>query len=298
MSDPQCAVVNDVAYVGGGLTDEKAGTLGQGQVFEYDQENDRWNTLPDCPTRLFGLVQFCGSLLLLGGVTKTGMLSGAVYKYNKATQSWEESNIPPMSTKRFQMTVFSYKTAIAVCGGVVQGRNVTSTVEIFLNGKWQKSSDLPHRCCLSKPVIIGNQCYLIGGLFCISPDAPTKVVITTNLSTLFSEEDEDRERATWEIHSSDICQLTQYKSAPSNYGGMLLAMGGWDPTLLCSSADIVLFSTKKGVWVKMEDLPMARSSSTATTQLQNGQIFIVGGIEKSDSGAERSASVMSMSLYF
>lgn len=267
-------------------------------MFEYDQVEDKWKTLPDCPTRLFGLVQFRGNLLLLGGVTETGMLSGTVYKFNKATQRWEEGPIPPMLTKRFQMTVFSHGTALAVCGGVVQGRNVTNSVEVFANGKWQKGPDLPHRCCLSKPVVIGNQCYLMGGLFCISPDAPTKVVLTTNLSSLFTQDQVIKQKKIWEVHSTEICKITQYKSAPSNYGGMLLALGGWDSALLCPSADILLYSSKKGFWIKIEDLPTACSSSTATTQLQNGHILIAGGIKKDANSTKRSASVLAMSLWF
>ena len=298
MSDPQCAVVDGVVYAGGGLTDEKAGIPGQGQVFEYDQTQDRWSTLPDCPTRLFGLVQFCGSLLLLGGVTEMGMLSGTVYKFNKATRSWETDALPPMIKKRFQMTVFSHGTMLAVCGGVTQGRSATDAVEVFVNGKWQSGPSLPHRCFLSKPVIIGDQCYLMGGLISITPDIPTKVVLTVKLSDLFTSDNEDvQKKNVWEIHSTEICQITQYKSTPCNYGGILLALGGWDCALLCPSADIILYSSRKGFWVKTIDLPMARSSSTATAQLQTGHVMIVGGIEK-DAMTKRSASVVSMSLCF
>ena len=165
MCDPQCAVVNDTVYVGGGLTDSKLANEGQGEVFEYNQLENKWNTLPTCLTRRFGLAHFCGKLLTMGGITKSNMLSGSVCEFNRNTDTWEVDPIPPFPTKRFFPAIVSHGSILAVCGGVIQGGSLTDNVEVFKDGGWHTASRLPHRCALAKPVIIGDSCFLMGGYF-------------------------------------------------------------------------------------------------------------------------------------
>ena len=46
------------------------------KVFQYDWRRDTWSTLPDCPVKWFGMAQFLGKLITVGGrqavVCRTG----------------------------------------------------------------------------------------------------------------------------------------------------------------------------------------------------------------------------------
>ena len=45
------------------------------KVFQYDWRRDTWSTLPDCPVKWFGMAQFLGKLITVGGEGQAAGLS-------------------------------------------------------------------------------------------------------------------------------------------------------------------------------------------------------------------------------
>ena len=294
MSDLQCAVIEDRVYVGGGSGDDKSNHTPQTQIFEYCESIDRWTVLTQNSTRFFGLVNYKGKLVTIGGMCVNNSISADVNVFDFSSKTWDDNEIPPMPTKRFYPAVISHGFQLAVIGGVTLGGSTTDKVEVFAEGQWCKAASLPHRMCLTKPVLFDRSLYLFGGLFSCNPEAPSKAVISIPLSKLFAPLDMNPGDY-WKTESHEDSHTLQYRLTAANFGGMLFAIGGWSPTLLAPVTNIVAYSSIAKMWVKVENLPRPRSSCGATVQLQGGQVMVVGGIEKTDS-VKISANVLLMSL--
>ena len=99
---------------------ERVYVEGDYKVYQYDWRRDTWSTLPDCPVKWFGMAQFLGKLITVGGIDRHNSITGKVYQFN--AQQWEEFSVP-MPTARYFLTVAtrtssSHKTpTIVACGG-------------------------------------------------------------------------------------------------------------------------------------------------------------------------------------
>ncbi len=99
-------------------------------VFRYDPGRDVWSTLPPCPVYFFGLGQFQGHLIAVGGSRHGGEDSGKVYRYKKESRKWKEY-LKPMPTGRSKLSVITTESAIIACGGRVKGARCSiRTVEV------------------------------------------------------------------------------------------------------------------------------------------------------------------------
>ena len=295
MSDLHCAVIDNSVYVGGGTGDNKSDHASQAQIFKYDDSDDKWTLLIRTPTRFFGLVHHKERLATIGGMCSNNCISGDVSVFDLETKLWKDDEISPLAIKRFHPSVLSYRSRLAVVGGVTVGGSTVDNVEVYVDGQWHKAPSLPHRICLAKPVLFGNSLYLIGGLFSCNPEVPSKAVISIPLSKLFTPQTETKK--VWKIISPEDSLTLHYRSAAANLGGMLFAVGGWSQSLIAPTTDIVAYSLSTNMWVRVRDgLPQPRCSCGATAQLQNGQVMLVGGIEKSANEKKRSANVLLASL--
>ena len=147
------------------------------KVFQYDWRRDTWSTLPDCPVNLFGMAQFLGKLITVGGEDRQLSVTGKVYQFNG--QRWEEF-IPPMPTARYWLTVVTRinsspkPPAIAACGGNDAHCQTLDTVEVYshASSQWHTAKPLPIPCYRITSVTIDDTCYLLGMcndcFFCIS----------------------------------------------------------------------------------------------------------------------------------
>lgn len=139
-------------------------------VFKYDTTRHTWSSLPPCPTRYHGLSEVNGRLVSIGGVKYDAPLStptNSVYKFQKS--KWVTA-LPPMHTARFDLSAFTYKTHLFVCGGVTSWTSVrqftcTSAVEMFISKtrQWSILAPLPLALHLTSIVITDNTCYVLGG---------------------------------------------------------------------------------------------------------------------------------------
>lgn len=295
MSDVQCAVVEDKVYVGGGIGENESDHAAQSQVFEYNLAEKKWRLLSQNHARFFGLINFLGKVVSVGGILATNAITGDVSVFDFAENCWSLDTILPMPTKRFHATVISHGECLAVCGGVVQGGSLTDIVEVLINEQWYKAPRLPYRICLAKSVVADHSCYIVGGAFSLSPLAPSNALISISLSFLASPLMSDQNE--WKNHRKRISDSnsSNYYPAIANHGGILLMLGGWSHKLSTPTSDIFAFSSEADMWVKAEDLPEPRCRFTATSQLQNGAIMLIGGVEKAN---KNSSAVLLMSQKF
>ena len=144
MSDPQCAVIDDRVYIGGGIGEEISDHTSQSQVFEYTLLQKRWVLLTHNPGRYFGLANYMGKLVSVGGILAPNDITGNVSMFSFTTQSWNDDKILPMPTKRFHPTVVAHGKYLAVCGGVTQGGSTTDVVEVLVGDHWCRGPRLPY----------------------------------------------------------------------------------------------------------------------------------------------------------
>lgn len=301
MSDAQCAVIEDRVYVGGGLGDEILDHALQSQVFEYSLLERKWSLLCHNHVRFFGLTNFCGKLVSIGGMTSTNYITGDVSMFDFAENCWNVNEIlPPMPTKRFHPAVISHSKYLAVCGGVTHGGSTTDIVEVLVNKQWCKAPRLPHRICLAKPAIVDHSLYLVGGAISLSPRVPSNALVSIPISFLVSPSWSYLNA--WKDHRKRICDLSaddnsNYDTTIANHGGVLLMLGGWSHKLGAPTNRIFAYSSESCVWVRADNLPDQEACYrfTASAQLQNGAIMLIGGINKTNS---KSSRVLLMSQRF
>ena len=92
------------------------------------------------------------------------------------------------------------------------------------------------------------------------------------------------------IHDS-----SSYYPVTANHGGILLLLGEWSHKLSTPTSDVFAYSSEADIWVKAEKLPEPRCRFTATSQLQNGAIMLIGGVEKAN---KKSSGVLLVSQNF
>ena len=89
-------MIRGIVYVGGGgTTSFDDGYL----IQQYSPTDDRWYTLPPAPVYYFGMGELNGQLVIVGGRTRQGDVTGKVHTLNNSAQKWVES-IAPMPTAR------------------------------------------------------------------------------------------------------------------------------------------------------------------------------------------------------
>ena len=114
----QAVAIGNKIYLGGGVNTAETG---QTAILMYNTVEDKWTRLPNHCVRYFGLCQFQGELLTVGGASG-GLPTNKVFHYIKEDRKWAES-LKPMPTERVSPAVLTTASAIAVCGGLVEGEN-------------------------------------------------------------------------------------------------------------------------------------------------------------------------------
>ena len=145
MSHAQSVVIDDMIFVGGGLTNEDDGV--NHVLFKYSPKSNTWIVLPGCPVIYYGLSTINGHPVIVGGkdISLGGKLTGECYVFEPETDEWKKS-IPAMKTPRYSLTVASYGNYLVACGGKDCHDRPVKCVEIY-NSKdlrWYIATDLPY----------------------------------------------------------------------------------------------------------------------------------------------------------
>ena len=151
-------LIKGKVYVGGGYI---GGSDDAHLIQQYSPTDDRWSTLPPAHVRLFGIGQLNGQLVIVGGRTKQGVVTGKVCTFDSSSQRWEES-IPPMPTACYNAAVFSQPSCLTVVGGADQHGKDLSNIEVFIpqTSQWHNASHAPSPLSLMTTTVIHNKCFL------------------------------------------------------------------------------------------------------------------------------------------
>lgn len=263
MSAAQCTLIGTSLYAGGGVTDDAKSIF---CIFKYDAPNNKWTTLPPCPTKWFGLGQLAGDLVIVGGCLLSRRAVNNVFVFNQSLQQWESDVVPPMLTSRARLCVVSHDSGLVAAGGFNNKYQFLSAVEVYKieNRQWYSTAPFPIPFAGMRATKIRNTCYILGGFF---PRMETECGISNcfyvDLNKLFKSND-----TVWK----KVMNTPDKISAPASLSGSLLAIGGH------GSRKIHVYSPSTELWVHAADLPH-ELRSTSAMQLPNGELIIIGGNE-------------------
>ena len=107
MTHAQSVVIDDIIFVGGGLTNRDDGV--NNVLFKYNPKSNTWIILPGCPVIYYGLGTINGRPVVVGGkdIFIGGEVTGNCYVFIAETEEWKKS-VPAMKTPRYDLTVASY----------------------------------------------------------------------------------------------------------------------------------------------------------------------------------------------
>ena len=261
----QSIVIDGKVYFGGGITNDDDKRY---LVHCYSPTENQWTTLPPLPVKWFGLGQFNGKLVAVGGAKKDKKKRPKVYVFD--LQKWKSTVIPPMTVARTFPAVSSLSKLLIVAGGNIEGGHDTNTVEIFqqATSQWHQGASLPRACCNLTLIHSGYTLYALGGY-----DQPSQLnqVLWTSISDLF--QIQDPTKPTWRTLQSS----PSYQPAPIMLLGNLLAVGGWKlPVGEVAQKSIHMYSATTNSWVYFSDLPEPCAWTTCAV-LSATEILVIGG---------------------
>ena len=260
-------------YMGGGWADYK--------IFQYSWRRGAWSTLPECPVRWFGLIQFMGRLTTVGGVDPAESKTGHVYQLIAESQQWQES-LPPMPTARSIATVVAHPSssskppAFVACGGRGDDGVVLNTVEVFYHYtlQWHTAEPLPTPLYGLTSTTIGNTTYFLGGTD--SSRSATKQCFSVFLDSLIGN---TLRGVSLSQHGSLWMEVKDTKlteSSAASLRGSLVAIGGKDSRNSPSVAIHLL--TSKGSWKRMKRGDLLEPCCLCTAVcLPSGELMVTGG---------------------
>ena len=257
-------MIRGIVYVGGGVTRR----FGDGYLIQqYSPTDDTCDTLPPAPVRFFGMGELNGQLVIVGGVTRQGVVTGKVHTLNSSTQKWVES-LAPMSTARYKPAVFSQPSCLTVVGGADQQRTNLSDFEIFMphTSQWHKTtSPAPSPLYNMATTVIHNKCFIAEYdstkvyQLCVSLQQTT--TDSANTPQVITE---------W----TNLCELPHEGCGLGSINGCLLAVGGGSGRNPITT--ILGFSPITNTWKTVGELPEPRCLCT-TVLLPTGELLVMGG---------------------
>ena len=257
----QTVLIRGKVYVGGGYTasDDDAYLIGQ-----YSPTGDRLFTLPPAPVRLFGMGELNGQLVIVGGKTRQGAITGKVHTFDSSSQNWVES-IPPMPTARRSVALFSQPSCLTVVGGIDQHEKSLSNVEVFTY-QWHNASPAPSPLShVMTTSVIHNKCFLAD--YIDSPKVYQLCVATTTTGSSVT----SQVTTEWK----DLPELPCQHFALGSLNGCLLAVGGgeWDDPI----STVQCYSPITNTWERVGDLPDQRYVCSTVFLPTTGELLVMGG---------------------
>ena len=267
----QAVAIGDEVFVGGGANANRDDLKA---VLKYNLIKDEWTRLPDHCTHYFGLCQFQGELLAVGGLPND---PAKVYRYSTADRKWVES-LKPMPTKRASAALLTTATAIIVCGGIT-GNVVLTTVEVYSSttSQWHSADPLPQPRFFMSSVTISRCGFLLGGSDVEKKS--TKSVLCVDMTTLIDRalSPSDDTSSIWKT----LPDTPLLESTAATLSGGLLAVTGRDVAHRASQSTVHVFVSSTNSWVKPPsgDLPTENYFS-AVVQLFDNRVMVMGGRDK------------------
>ena len=262
----QTVLIRGKVYVGGGGTSDDVYLIQQ-----YSPTDDRWSTLPPAPVHWLGMGKLNGQLVIVGGKTRQGVVTGKVHMLDSSSQKWKES-IPPMPTARCNLTVLSQPSCLTVVGGEDQREKKLSNVEIFIpqTSQWHEASPAPSPLSRMTTTVIHNKCFL--AQYYISAKV-YQLCVSVHLATTTTGSSVAPQVTTeWR----DLPELPYKLFALGSLNGCLLAVGGAE--WLNPISTVQCYSPTTNTWKRVGDLPEQRYSCSTALLPTTGELLVMGGV--------------------
>ena len=242
-------------------------------VQSYNADTEEWSTLPTCPTEYFTLAVVNGLLTAVGGwqspwfgpKKSTNTLLSLITQ-ERGKKEWVK-HFPPMPTKRDLTAVVCSGKSLVVAGGVQEGGNKLTTVEVMKidTCEWSTVSSLPQPLYAATATICRNRVYLVGGC---GQDGWTRSVFTCSVDALLPSQSC---QPVWNM----ITDLPVTCSSCVTLNGQLVAVGGQDSDKKVTN-NIYSFNTQTNSWEVISQMPTSRCWCIATV-LPHNELMVMGG---------------------
>ena len=269
MECAQAVVIRGIVYVGGRYS---LNNDDEYLIQQYSPTDDKWSTLPPAPVCYFGMGELNGQLVIVGGETREGDVTGKIHSFDGSAWFWKwKESIPPMPTARYSPAVFSQPSCLTVVGGRDQHLTQVSAVEVLIphTSQWHKASPAPSPLSLMTTTVMQNKCFLAECdstklyQLCVSVHQTAPKVITE-----------------WKA----IADLPHERSALGSVNDCLLALGGgWR---LNPITTILGFSPITNNWKTVGKLPEPRHNCT-TVLLPTGELLVLCGVDGTSSRTKK-----------
>ncbi len=282
MTTLQAVLLNGKVYIGAGSATRRENNH---LMYQYDPGRDGWDTLPPCPVCDFGLSQFQGYLISIGGNDRRGVITGKVYRYKEESREWVEY-LKPLPTSRCFLSIITTESAIIACAGENTKRKNCAIVEVYTveSSQWHTADPLPVRCALMTSIAIGDICYVLGGNG--RGKRPMKSAFFASISSIIEKATSRSHRLPKFFSSGSVWQSLPdtplLSCTAATLGGCLLAIGGFDDQTQSSRA-IHMFHSDTKSWIRMPSgsLPTARDS-VCVVSLSDSTLLVCGGLNNKD----------------
>ena len=236
----------------------------RGEICTYNSTSKKWSKLPKCPYVGSNLAVVNNQLTAIGGCKDVEKKD--TYSSKLLSIPGYKEILPPMPTKRRDVTVVTSKEHLIVAGGI-ELFTVITTVEVMNTETlvWSTMASLPYPYTGASGTICGDQLYMLGGF---DDMRQTKSVLTCSLMKL--------------LHSSSsssiwhrVADAPAYRSTCAAVDGELLAVGGCNERKI-SSAAIHKYCQTTNSWDLISNMPTARWSGIVAV-LPTNEMMVVGG---------------------
>ena len=257
----------------------------------HNAATGKWNTLPNCPYRVFTLVVVNGVLTAVGGIDSSGNTNKLLRLVGEG--KWVEQ-LPCMPTKRYNTAaVCSGKTLVVIGGqsGDILSGVALQTVELMDidSLQWFIASELPHPLYRASATVCGDNLYLVGGFD--KDGKATKSVLTCSLSALVQSTKPvtlggrlkkafSHTEQVWR----EVASLPVVNSTCASLNGQLIAVGGSDSHYKHTNS-VYAYDPTTDRWDVISTMPSARSLCLVAV-LPGNQLMVVGGVTGNTVGSE------------
>ena len=238
------------------------------EIYAYDATSDDWTTLPDCPTFNCSIVFINNRLTTVGGNSHS-KVSNELFSLTRECSSgkWDKW-LPPMPTKRQNMTALCTENVLIVAGGS-DGR-MLSTVEVMdiWNHQWSVAADLPEPLEMASACICEDKVYMLGAY---NSESAYSCVLESLILSCHSEVYLESMSTIW----NKMAKLPISRSTCVSLRGQLLAIGGRECTKPTSA--IYRYSSAGDTWTITDMTTVARYDCFSAVIATNQTLVVIGG---------------------
>lgn len=280
---PQHVTIGSALYVGGGQTDTNDSKR---MVLCHCMDSVKWDILPPSPFMHFGLGQYLGKLITVGGSSEDddSTVTGEVMHFNRKSMEWVRL-IEPMPTARRRACVVSHMSCLAVCGGIERDGKVSCTVEVFREQQWQAASSLLKPRAAMGATVRDDTVYFTGGFY---PGLKEWKYAQNDCQYINFSSLVENPSAEWKMLNAlpVICTMV------ITHCGTLVAIGGLQASHpeFTNDKAVYAYSDRMSSWIQVDKLPFG-CSSMMVASIYTNEIYIAGGWDEQCT-AKRSQRVM------